>query len=316
MPFLTSSTDGATPRADAAAIDQRKRSMLVAAGAVLATAPFSKLQAAGNNAAAGAPTQAISKEHKMEQNRYIGPGGMVIDESGTGPRVVFVHGGGAGGAMAWKEQAPLAANWRLIMPARPGYGDSPWPGSEDFARDADLIAELIKPGDHVVAHSYGAAVALLAVAKDVSKPASLTIIESGTSDIAKDDPAVTAFHYAALGLAAHPPADDEEFLRALFRIIQPAQALPPQLPPPLKAFAAHLRHFRSPAEAIVPEQILRAASFRKLHVSGDHNPAYEGITRRLAARLGGEHLVIRGGGHTPQRTGEPFNQALNKFLLG
>jgi len=140
----------------------------------------------------------------MDQKQYGGPGGMVVEERGHGPRVVFVHGGGIGGAMAWQAQWSLADAWRLVMPARPGYGSSPWLGNEDFERDADYIADLIEAGDHIVAHSYGAAVAMLAVARDVSRVASLTLIESGTSAVAKDDPRVCAFHYACLGLAAYP----------------------------------------------------------------------------------------------------------------
>ena len=252
----------------------------------------------------------------MDITKYTGPGGMVVEKMGAGRRIVFVHGGGAGGAAAWKAQAPLAAGWLLVMPSRPGYGGSaPNPaGREDFAYDAELIAQLIQPDDHVVAHSYGAAVAMLAVAKVASRVASLTIIESGTSDIARDDPAVTAFHYAVLGLAAHPPADEEQYLRALFRIIEPARPLPLVLPPTLQAFARHLKHFRFPAEAVVPEEELRNAGIPYLHVSGGHSVAYEGITDRLAQRLGGERIVIEGGGHMPQQTGAPFNAALEKFI--
>lgn len=250
----------------------------------------------------------------MALETYTGPGGMAVDELGAGPRIVLVHGGGVGGAQAWRAQWPLANRWRLVMPSRPGYGASPSAGPEDFETDAPLLAALLQPGDHLVAHSYGAAVAMLAAAQDVSKPASLTIIESGTSAIASDAPDVTAFHYAVLGLSANPPADDEQYLRALFRIIQPRQPLPPELPPPLKAFARHLRHFRTPSEAVVPERALRDAAFPKLHVSGGHNPAYEAITDRLAQRLGGERIVIAGAGHMPQQTGEPFNQALTVFL--
>ncbi|MRW94160.1 alpha/beta fold hydrolase [Duganella sp. FT80W] len=254
----------------------------------------------------------------MDISKYSGPGGMQVEELGAGKRIVFVHGGGAGGALAWKAQAPLAADWLLVMPSRPGYnGSTPNPlGGEDFDYDAALIAQLIQPGDHVVAHSYGAAVAMLAVAQVTDKVASLTIIESGTSDIAKDDPAVTAFHYATLGLAAQPPKNDEEFLRTLFRIIEPSRPLPPTLPPPLQAFARHLPKFRFPAAARVPEQALRNAGVRYLHVSGGHSPAYEGITNRLAERLGGQRIVIEGAGHMPQQTGEPFNTALAAFLRG
>lgn len=250
----------------------------------------------------------------MDRRRYIGPGGMVVEEMGEGPRIVFVHGGGVGGAMAWQAQWALAAEWRLVMPARPGYGESPSLGTEDFERDAVLVADLLQPGDHLVAHSYGAAVAMLAAARDVTRIASLTLIESGTSDIARDHPDVTAFHYAVLGLAAHPPARDAEFLRALFRILEPSRPLPPVLPPPLEAFARHLRHFRFPAEAIVPEAVLKAAPFPKLHVSGGHSAAYEAITDRLAQRLGGERVTVPGGGHLPQQTGQPFNDVLVRFL--
>jgi pimeloyl-ACP methyl ester carboxylesterase len=254
----------------------------------------------------------------MDVTKYTGPGGMQVEEMGAGRRIVFVHGGGAGGALAWKAQAPLAVDWLLVMPSRPGYnGSAPNPsGREDFAYDAGLLAELIQLDDHVVAHSYGAAVAMLAVAQVAGKVASLTIIESGTSDIAKDDPAVTAFHYAVLGLAAHAPADDEQYLRALFRIIEPARALPPVLPPPLQAFARHLRDFRFPAEAVVPAEALRNAGVPYLHVSGGHSAAFEAITDRLQQRLGGERVVIEGGGHAPQQTGAPFNAALERFLRG
>ncbi|MDY7544645.1 alpha/beta hydrolase [Glaciimonas sp. CA11.2] len=250
----------------------------------------------------------------MDEMRYVGPGGMIVEERGKGPRIIFVHGGGAGGAMAWEAQWPMSDNWRLVMPARPGYGGSPWLGSEDFERDSIYIAELIEEGDHIVAHSYGAAVAMLAVVKHPAKIASLTIIESGTSSIAIDHPDVTAFHYAVLGLAAHLPDDDENALRSLFRIIQPNQLLPDPLPPPLKVFASHLKNFRFPAEAIVPELLLKKALFPMLHISGGHSAAYEAITDRLAQRLGGERLIISGGGHMPQRTGAPFNTALQRFL--
>src|SRR5471030_1355179 len=93
----------------------------------------------------------------MEQIKYVGPGGMVVEEMGTGPRVLFVHGGGAGGALAWKAQWPMATDWRLVMPARPGYGESPWLGSEDFERDTDYIAALAERlgGKRVVIHGGG-----------------------------------------------------------------------------------------------------------------------------------------------------------------
>ena len=250
--------------------------------------------------------------HPTHQRR--GPGGLCIDELGDGPPIVFVHGGGMGGALAWAAQFPLAASWRLVMPYRLGYGASPPIPGEDFERDAGPIADLLGDGAHLVGHSYGGAVALLAAARRPAAVRSLTVIESGSSGVARSHPAVAAFEGALAALVADPPPDPAARIHAVFAILEPSGRLPEPLPPPLLDFGRRLDTFRWPSEAVIPVDELAAAPFPKLWVSGGHSPVHEAITDALAEQIGGQRLVLRGAGHAPQRLGEPFNARLAAFL--
>ena len=253
--------------------------------------------------------------HPHTPQQRSGPAGIRVDELGAGPPIVFVHGGGLGGALAWAAQSPLAARWRLVMPYRLGYGASPPTPGEDFERDAGPIADLLGDGAHLVGHSYGGAVALLAAARRPAAVRSLTVIESGSSGVARGHPAVAAFEGALAALAADPPPDPAARVRAIFAILEPAGRLPEPLPPPLLEFARRLGTFRWPSEAVIPVEQLAAAPFPKLWVSGGHSPVYEAIMDALAAQIGGRRAVLRGAGHAPQRLGAPFNALLEEFLV-
>jgi pimeloyl-ACP methyl ester carboxylesterase len=243
-----------------------------------------------------------------------GPGGIRIDEIGEGPRIVFVHGGGMGGRMAWRAQLPLAARWRLVMPYRLGYDPSPPAPREDFEVDALYIADLLEDGAHLVGHSYGGAVALLAAARRPEAVWSLTVIESGSSGVARGTPVVDEFERALGALTANPPRDPAVYVRAVFGVLEPSAQLPDPLPPPLLDVARRLTTFRWPSEAVIPVDVLAAAPFRKLWISGGHSAAYEAIMDALAQQVGGQREIIPGGGHSPQQVGDVFNALLETFL--
>lgn len=242
-----------------------------------------------------------------------GPGDIHVSELGRGPRVVLVHGGGTGGLASWTMQKPLAARWELVVPARPGYGESPSAGGEDFEREAATIAQLVEPGTHLVGHSYGAIVAMLAATLRPDAVTSLTLVECASSAIARGNPGVDDYERRMGALAADPPSDPEAFLRAIFAILDPGVQLPSPMPAPLLRWASSLGRFRWPWEATVPVSALRRAGFPILVVTGGERPMYEEIANALVARLGAERAIVPGS-HAVQNVGAAFNDVVEAFL--
>src|SRR5438309_8851657 len=111
---------------------------------------------------------------------------------GSGPRVVLVHGSVVEARRTWRHQLGLAERWSLLIPNRPGFAGSPPLPRGDFEAEAPLIAELLGEGAHLVGHSYGAVIALLAAALRPEAVWSLTVSEPGALRLAAGDPAADA----------------------------------------------------------------------------------------------------------------------------
>ena len=245
-----------------------------------------------------------------------GPGGMLVEETGSGERVIFVHGGGASGADAWRPQLTLAGRYRLVIPTRLGYPGSQTTPREDFDVDAPLLAELLGSGAHLVGHSYGAVGAMLAAAMRPGSVQSLTIIDAACSGVARGHEVVDAYEARMQRIVASPPADDGTFVSAVFEVIDAKMKLPDPLPPSLLLFGQRLKTLRWPWEADVPLDALRAARFPKLVISGGRNPLYEVISDVLQARLDAERFVIADAGHHFENAAEALNDRIEKFLRG
>src|SRR5215218_6205857 len=110
---------------------------------------------------------------------------------GSGPRVVLVHGSVTNGAITWQEQKPLADRFTLVVLDRSGYPPNPPLPEIDFEIQARELVGLLRPGDHVVAHSYGGVVSLLAAGK--ARLGSLTVVEPPAFGIARGRPGVEEF---------------------------------------------------------------------------------------------------------------------------
>jgi pimeloyl-ACP methyl ester carboxylesterase len=92
---------------------------------------------------------------------------VYVHESGTpgSPAVVFVHGGGPGGAMWGEHLDRLAGAFHCLAPDLPGFGRSNRLAAISLSDTADLVAELIVARvparrAHVVGLSYGGSVVL------------------------------------------------------------------------------------------------------------------------------------------------------------
>src|SRR5688572_7676606 len=99
-------------------------------------------------------------------------------------RLVLVHGSVVGGRATWRRQLALAERFELVVLERPGFPPNPPVGRVDFVDDATLVAGLLEPGDHLVGHSYGGVIALLAAASQPELLRSLTVIEPPATRVA------------------------------------------------------------------------------------------------------------------------------------
>jgi pimeloyl-ACP methyl ester carboxylesterase len=196
---------------------------------------------------------------------------------------------------------------------RPGFPPNPPVERIDFETDAELVAGLLRAGDHLVGHSYGGVISLLAAAQRPEPLASLTVIEPPATRVALDVPEVAAFAEGAERLWSSGPREPEAFLRTFLDSVGSAFDPPSPLPPGLEVRARMLMNERLPTEADVPLDVLRHTPFPKLVVSGAHLPAFDAICDRLERELRAERLVLQGYGHSAQRNPR-FNEALADFV--
>jgi pimeloyl-ACP methyl ester carboxylesterase len=239
-----------------------------------------------------------------------------VERLGSGPPVVFVHGSVVGAERTWRHQRALAERWSLVLPQRPGFGASPSLARGDFALEAPLVAELLGDGAHLVGHSYGAVIALLAAALRPEAVLSLTVSEPGALRLAAGDPAVDTMIEQGTELFRHCEQLGPHDFVLLFRSgAGSARETPAELPDWLERGARHAMAERPSWEAEIPLATLAAARFPKLVVSGGHSPAFEAVCDALADALDAERATIPGRGHTVPSTGDPYNALLEAFLM-
>lgn len=243
---------------------------------------------------------------------------------GEGEPAVLVHGSFGWGEETWREQRPLGDDYRLLLVDRRGFGATPPDGRVDFDRDADDVASLLEGGAHLVGHSYGGVVALLAAARRPEAVRSLAVIEPPALGLVRGDPAVEEFVSGidAASRGATDPSDYRlRFLRA-FGFPGEPQALEG---PDLEAARASMTE-RPPWEAEIPLDELARASFPKLAIRGDWRSAppaarelagavFHAVCDVLEERLAAERAVFPAT-HNPQRLGKPFNERLGAFWRG
>jgi pimeloyl-ACP methyl ester carboxylesterase len=231
-----------------------------------------------------------------------------VERVGSGPRIVLVHG--SGGNSGWPGQRPLAERYTLVMPTRSGYPPNPPLGRIDFEEQAEELLAVLEPGDHLVGHSYGGVVSLLAAPS--AELRSLAVLEPPAFGVAPEHPAVSSLidELAPLWPTDLPP---EEFLRAFVERVGAEFNAPSPLPPEVEASVRAMMVERAPWEAEIPFDELAAAPYPKLVVSGAHNEAFDAVCDVLEEKLGAERAVLPGAGHSiPRAPG--FTERLEEFL--
>jgi len=229
------------------------------------------------------------------------------------PRLLFVHGSVVNAELTWSAQKPLARQFEIVAPNRRGFPPGPDVERVDFEDEAEWLDPFVEPGTHLVGHSYGGVIALLAAARRPQLVRSLTVIEPPAFGVARGNPAADAFTARIEEHWTNGPRDPAEFLRGFLELVGssiPAGTLTPEL---LQG-ARTLMVEHSPAEAAIPLDELARAPFPKLVVSGGHSAAFEAVCDVLEHRLRAERAVLPGAGHSVQRLGGPFNALLTDFV--
>lgn len=251
----------------------------------------------------------------------LSPNGVNVTVWGDGEPAVFVHGSFGWGDETFSEQRPLAESYRLLLVDRRGFGASPANGRVDFERDADDVAELLRDGAHLVGHSYGGVVSMLAAARRPNAVRSLLLIEPPAFGIARGNEAVEQL-IANISEAAASTDDPAEYRARFlqgFGFPAPRGALEG---PRLDAARASMTE-RPPWEADIPLDDLARERLRVLLVQGDWCPApdsaralageaFRAVCDVLYERLDAERALFPSA-HNPQKLGRVFNDRLRAF---
>ena len=236
--------------------------------------------------------------------------GIHVDVWGTGPRVVLVHGSLTTGRKTWRQQRALAERWTLVVPSRRGFVPNPPEAGSDFDVDAGDIAELLDEGAHLVGHSYGGLVALLAAARRPDAVHSLCLFEPAAPSLLHDD-AMTRTR-----IKAHEKRrameDPREFLLSITTVIGGPPSVPDPLPPDVEQHVRLAMGERPSYEATIPVDELAALPVPKLVISAGTDPRQERMSETVAAALRAEHTHCPGAGHqVPRAPG--VNDVLERF---
>jgi pimeloyl-ACP methyl ester carboxylesterase len=244
---------------------------------------------------------------------------------GSGERALLVHGSFSWGQATFSEQRPLGAEFELHLLDRRGYGKTPAAGRVDFERDAEDVAALLDEPAHLLGHSYGGLVALLATARRPDGVRTLTVVEPPAFSLVRGEPAVEDLvarvgDHVREGQSLEPGAFLAGFLAAWGFAWRP----PDRLAPPFERAIRSSMGERLPWEAEIPLERLARARVATLVVSGawDAAPAeareragraFRAVCERLEERLGAERAVFEGANHEVQRLGAPFNERVAAF---
>jgi pimeloyl-ACP methyl ester carboxylesterase len=211
---------------------------------------------------------------------------------GAGEPAVLVHGSGSWGIDSFGRQRALADEFRLNLIDRRGYGQSPAASAIGWPTDAGDVADLLTElgGAHLVGHSSGGTVALLAAALAPDAVRSLVVVEPAVWGIA--DPASSPPGCAAADRdtwVRGPGMSAREFLVALTGLYlgsdaaEIAAATAAGFTEADWAAADTWRREAWPGDATIDLTGLAAAGFPKVVVLGGYDPAADPVTARYAA---------------------------------
>ncbi len=216
------------------------------------------------------------------------------------------------GSVSFEPLRVLADQYTLEFVDRRGFGQSILrEHGVDFDLDAEDIAGLLGDGAHLIGHSYGGVVAILATARRPDAVRSLTVIEPPFFALAADHPAVRTLRERLADLFPAPTDMGPGRWLSMF-----AGGLGSRVPPELPFGADEVADIRAsmterpPWEASVDLASIRSAGVPTLVIRGDWSTdppaaaiggaAFGAIADVLVRELAATSLVAPGATHRPQ----------------
>ena len=255
-----------------------------------------------------------------------------VREAGTGPGVVCIHSNAASSAQWRGLMDLLCGTHRVLAPDSYGAGKSPdWHSAREIALqdEVDLIAPVLAlPGSPValVAHSYGAAVALIAALANPGRVRALAIYEPtlfSLVDAQGPSPnGADGIRNAVAAACAALDAGDRDAAAGHFIDFWMGagswNATPPQRKPAIAESVANVRRW---AHALMteptPAEAFAALDIPILYMLGGASPeSAHAVARALLPVLPNARVVeFPGLGHmAPITHPDPINAEIAKFL--
>lgn len=259
---------------------------------------------------------------------------LALERNGRGPRVVFIHGSFGWGRDSFAKQTPLHDGHEVILVDRRGFGASPsaehlgWPADAD-----DLVRILDELGPcHLVGHSYGGVVAMLAAQRRLDRVMSLVVIEPPAFGLAAGDADADRLSEAfAPAYRDAPTSSATEFGRAwgaaIGRTAEMQAAWEASLTQDDLAALEATRRERWPGDAPIDLAALRDAGFPITVVRGAWMPevfegghptgrAFAAVCHAIVTAIVAREVVFAGSTHSPQSEEPgPFNALLREVWL-
>ncbi len=263
-------------------------------------------------------------------------GSINITEWGQGgPAVLMIHGGVqgglGGGPVDFAGQRPLAEKgWLLRLPDRPGFGESASRGPDDQLGDSLWVAEELGEASHLIGHSFGGAIALLAAARRPEAVRSLTLIEPALQPMLTTEPllllksgvrAALQIVGEALMKAETPAGFAVAFAESLGTDGNggPNPSAELLIKHPEKAETLGCAVLR--AKIAMPEEMRKAADtvakadIPVAFVSGGYSAGQDAGCAEMARMMGAKHVVIPSPNHFIQQTSpDAFNVFTDTFM--
>ncbi len=251
----------------------------------------------------------------------------------AGAVVLLIHGGVQGGVgggpSSFARQRPISQEgFQLLVPDRPGFGQSPTRGPDDMENESVWIAKMMGGGVNLIGHSWGGADALLAAARQPDRVRSLILIEPAMTQLIPTDPELMknpVLHQAVAERAqwlvtAKTPSD---FMRSFAATVTGAG----KAPPALTSVMANPAMTTASGCALIEGKVATAAETRAaaaavaqagipvLVVTGGWSPARDKEGDIIAGLTHGSHVIVPSPSHFVQAANPTqFNKVAVDFM--